>query len=389
MSAVLRSTKNSTGNSSRVRHTFGNLFARAFPTPKFLSPAAAGIDVSDTSVKWLAFKETSHGYRISSFGDQELPKGMIRSGVIEDGVGFVAALSDLKKSLAGIVCVHAALPEEAAYVFDMHVPHGTSREQTMRLIEFEFEGRVPIPVAGAVYDFDIIEERLEDGMTEIGVTVFPRELSESYAEAFDRAGFTLLSLEVEARSIGRAISSTGPDEPVTLVVDFGRARTGLAVLKHGVPIFTSTVEIGGDSVTNAVEKQLSLMGEAVEKFKNDQGLLADGGPKSPGVEAIIGTASALAAEVVRHYNYWDTRRNEHGDRVTPVGRVILVGGSANLRGLAGYIAGRVQAPVEVGDVWHGLFSYDEYIPPISRRSSLEYATAAGLALRGLRGRFGT
>ena len=181
------------------------------------------------------------------------------------------ALTELKKSLGSIVRVHAALPEEAAYVFSMDVPHGTSREQTLRMIEFEFEGRVPIPVSAAVYDFDVIEERDEAGNEEIGVTVFPRDLSESYAQAFMRAGFTLLSLEVEASSIGRAVSSGDPDEPVTLVADFGRARTGFAVLKHSIPIFTSTVEIGGDSITRALEKELSLTGGAIEDIQERAG----------------------------------------------------------------------------------------------------------------------
>jgi type IV pilus assembly protein PilM len=360
------------------------LFARAFPTPKFLAPSTAGIDVSDSSIKWLSFTQAGGGYHIGAYGDLNLSEGVLSRGVIEDMTGFVAALAALKKRLGGITWVHAALPEEAAYVFSMSVPQDTSREQTMQLIEFEFEGRVPIPISEAVYDFDVIEAHDDGTGIEIGVTVFPRAFSESYAEAFAHAGFTLLSLEVEASSIGRAVSTGRMDEPVTLVVDFGRGRTGFAVLKRGVPIFTSTVEIGGDSVTAAVEKELSLSGEAAERFKNDEGLLVKSGTKSPGFEAIIGTASALAGEVLRHYNYWDTRRNERGERVTPVGRVILVGGSANLRGLADYISARVQARVEIGDIWQDAFSYDEYIPPIGRRLSLEYATAAGLALRGLK-----
>ena len=359
------------------------IVGRAFPTPKFLAPPAAGIDVSDTSIKWLALESDATGCRIHSYGDQKLPDGIVVRGLIKDADAFVAALADLKKRLGGIVSVHAALPEEAAYVFSMQVPHGTSREQTLRLIEFEFEGRVPIPPSAAVYDFDVIGDDEENGNQEIGVTVFPRDLCESYASGFTQAGFSLLSLEVEASSIGRAVSTGRADEPVALVVDFGRARSGFAVLKHGVPIFTSTVEIGGDAVTRAVEKELGLSGRDVETFKNEQGLKAAASGKSPGSEAIIGTASALADEILRHYNYWDTRRNEHGERVTPVGRVVLVGGSSNLCGLADYVAGRVQANVVLGDIWHRMFSFDDYIPPIDSHLSLEYATAAGLALRGL------
>ena len=361
--------------------SFSRTLARWFTTPQIVYPRAAGIDISDASIKWLVLAPYKSRYRLASYGEQPLPEGVVKSGIIQDAQALTRALIETKKHLGGIDCAHAALPEEAAYVFEMHVPEGTAHDQAASMIEFGFEGRVPIAPGGAVFDFDIIQKH-DDGVGEdIGVAVFARELAESYVSAFSAAGINLLSLEIEARSIARAVSSGERDEPITLLVDFGRARTGFAVLKKGIPIFTSTVEVGGDMITRTIIEKLSLSPEDTQKFKNDQGLLADAGPKSPEVEAIIGTASALADEVARHYHYWDTRRNEHGERMTPVGRVILVGGSANLKGLPDYIAGRVQAPTAVADIWQHICNFDEYIPPIDRRGALQYATAAGLALR--------
>lgn len=358
-------------------------FARWFPTPAMVAPPAAGIDISDGSIKWLVLEAYKSRYRIASYGEMPIEKGVVVNGTIQDIGALAHGLAGVKKQLGGVECAHAALPEEAAYVFEMHVPEGTDHDQAISMIEFGFEGRVPIAPGAAVFDFDVIQKH-DDGVGEdIGVAVFSRELAEAYVAAFDGAGIRLLSLEVEARSVARAISSDTPDEPVTLLVDFGRARTGFAVLKLGIPIFTSTVEVGGDIITKAVAEQLALSPEETQKFKNEQGLFPDAGAKSAGMEAIVGTASALADEVARHYHYWDTRRNEKGERMTPVGRVVLVGGSANLKGLPDYLAGRVQAPTEVADIWRHVCNFDEYIPPISARDSLQYATAAGLALRSL------
>ncbi len=358
-------------------------FARWFPTPAMVAPPAAGIDISDGSIKWLALEPYKSRYRIASYGEMPIEKGVVVNGTIQDVGALAHALAGIKKQLGRIECAHAALPEEAAYVFEMHVPEGTNHDQAISMIEFGFEGRVPIAPGAAVFDFDVIQKHDDGAGEDIGVAVFSRELAEAYVAAFDEAGIRLLSLEVEARSVARAISSDTPDEPVTLLVDFGRARTGFAVLKLGIPIFTSTVEVGGDSITKAVAEQLSLSPEETQKFKNEQGLFPDAGAKSAGIEAIVGTASALADEVARHYHYWDTRRNEKGERMTPVGRVVLVGGSANLKGLPGYLAGRVQAPTEVADIWRHACNLDEYIPPIAARDSLQYATATGLALRSL------
>jgi len=358
-------------------------FGRWFPTPALLSPRAAGIDISDASIKWLSLTPDLHSYRIEAYGEEPLAPGIVVSGSVVDGEALSHSLRAVKQKLGGLAYAHAALPEEAAYVFNMHVPSGTPREQVLRMIEFEFEGRVPITPSAAVYDFDVILAHGSGAEEEIGVSVFPRELSNSYRAAFEGAGLTLLSLEVEARSIARAVSDLSPAEPITLLVDFGRARTGFAVLKRGIPIFTSTVEVGGDAITRALVEKLSLSEGDAATFKNEKGLLADAKEKTAAYETVVATASALADEVARHFHYWDTRRNEQGERVTPVGRVLLVGGSANLRGLADYVASRVQAPTDVGDVWRHVCNFDHYIPPIDWHHSLQYATAIGLALRSV------
>lgn len=358
-------------------------FGRWFPTPSILAPQSAGIDISDSSVKWLVLAPLKGAHRIISWGDIPLPPNVVVGGVIQDVEALAETLAEVKKSLGGIAFAHAALPEEAAYVFSMHVPEGAARDQVLRMIEFEFEGRVPITPATAVYDFDVILKHDDGEGEEIGVSVFPRDLAESYVAAFEMAGITLVSLEVEARSIARAVARGEEDEPITLLVDFGRARTGFAVLKRGVPIFTSTVEVGGDGITKALMEKCSMTAEEAEAFRNEKGLRAESGEKSEEMQVVMGTAAALADEVMRHFHYWDTRRNERGERMTPVGQILFVGGSANLRGLTDYIAARVQAPTACANVWRHICDFNEYIPPIDRRQSLQFATAVGLALRTL------
>lgn len=356
---------------------------RSFPAPRLLAPRFSGVDISDKSIKWIVLDRHDSGLQVLTYGFEPLSAGIVADGLVRDEPALIEALKNVKSKLGGISCTHSALPEEAAYVFSMHVPEKSDRGQILNMIEFELEGRVPVSADAAVYDYDIVAEH-DDGIgAEIGVVVFPREVAESYAYVFDSAGFELQSLEVEARSIARAISQESADEQIALSVDFGRDRTGFAVLKRGIPIFTSTVKVGGEAMTRAVMEKLSLAAEDAEIFKNEEGLLAEGGIKNPGVEALIGTASALADEVAKLYHYWDTRRNDKGMRVTPVGRVYLLGGNANLKGLADYVAERVQAPVERPDVWRNVCAFDEYVPPIDQRTSLQYATAIGLALRGV------
>ncbi len=354
---------------------------RWFPMPKLLIPPAAGIDISDSSVKWVVLGRTGESASVVNYGEIPLAAGVVVSGVVQNVAALAAALAEVRERLRGVRAAHGALPEEAAYVFSMVIPQHEPRTQALRMIEFEFDGRVPIPPAAAVYDYTPIISH-DATHEEISVVVFPQDIAEAYAAAFESAGISLLSLEVEARSIARAVSSGAHDEPVTLIVDYGRARTGFAVLKRGIPIFTSTVAVGGDAIDRALIDGAHLSSEDAARFKAEEGL--DASPERSTVrDAILPPATALVNEITKHYHYWDTRRSDRGDRVTPVGKVVLVGGNANLRGLADFIAGKVQAPVELGEPWQHVARFDDYIPPIDRRLSLQYATAIGLALRAL------
>lgn len=368
-----------------MRRSFGmqhvnDLLERWFPMPPLLSPRSVGIDISDKSIKWLALSDAARGFTVHAYGSEPLPEGVVHNGLIANGPALAEHLKMLLHPLGGVRHAHAALPEEEAYVFSMSVPLDSSREQIMRLIEFEFEGRVPISPAEAVFDYDRIEDTPEG--TEIGVAVFPRSVAEQYAEAFDQAGIRLLSLEIEAQSIARAVMPRNETQPITLIADFGRARTGFALVKNGVPMFTTTVGVGGDAISTIVQDAVGGTETDLERFKNEEGLLAEKADAKL-MEAMRSASSALADEIARHFHYWDTRRNERGERMTPVGHVMLVGGSSNLKGLADLIASRVQAPTSRGNVWCNICSFEDYIPPINRHDSLEYATAVGLALRGV------
>jgi type IV pilus assembly protein PilM len=370
-------------SSGSVGHAEGR-FESWFPTPRTLTPLSCGIDISDSSIKWLGLSPNSDGSsRVVTYGSRDLQKGIVTGGVIRDIVPLQEALRELKKEHPMLERAHAALPEEVAYVFSMQVPEKSTREQILQLIEFELEGRVPIPASSAIFDFDIIAGGHDAGNMEVGVVVFPREIVENYAAAFEGAGIELLSLEIEARSVARAVSGGSDSEPTTLLVDFGYERTGFALLKDGVPIFTSTVEIGGESITRIVTEKLTRDPEAVWKFKNEEGLLSTRKEAIPVVEAITSAATALAEEISRHFHYWDSRRDTHGERVTPVGQVLLVGGGSNLRGLADFISGKVHASTQKANVWRNICSFNEYIPPVESRSALQYATAVGLALRSI------
>lgn len=353
---------------------------RAFPLPQFLVPHGAGVDISDSSVKWLSLKDAARGYEVEAYAQEPLEPGIVVEGIVRDAQKLGKAIAALRAHARGGAYVHAALPEETGYVFTMHVVSVADREQVMRAIEFEMEDHVPLPADSIIYDYDIVSAHSGDEGAEISVTAFPKSIIEGYMDAFKAAGTTLLSLELEASSIARSVILPHA-RGVVLVADFGRARTGIIIVNNGIPIFTSTVSVGGDAMTKVIMDTMKVDADKAEEFKNEHGISRDADKRV--IEAVAGTASALADEIARHFSYWDSRRDEHNNRVTPVSQVILTGGSSNLKGLDEYIAGRVRAPAGHAHVWQNVCSLDEYIPPIDAHHALGLSTAIGLALRGV------
>src|ERR1700680_3171713 len=106
--------------------------ARWFPVPNLLAPHAHGVDITDASVKWLSLARSGTRTHVASYGNQPLPPGVVETGAVRDTKTLVEALRDIKKH-AHIVRAHAALPEEAAFVFSMHVHPDSTRDEIMHM----------------------------------------------------------------------------------------------------------------------------------------------------------------------------------------------------------------------------------------------------------------
>lgn len=364
---------------SRATESARLFFTHAFPPPALFVPPSIGVDVSDASIKWLGLSRDVREHRVGVHGMGGVPLGVIEHGIIRDISTLTEALRSVRAAVEPIVHVHAALPEETGYVFGMRVPSTSDREEILHRIEFELEDHIPMPAGSASYDFDVLRSTSDGTEIEIAVTAFPKDIPESYAAAFTAAGFELSSLEIESRSIGRAITPMG-DGSTILSVDFGRDRSGLSILRGGIPVFTSTVDVGGETATRSLMQNLSMSEAEATAFKNEEGIFSK---NQKGVDAVLGVVAVLADEVERIRRYWDARKIDENKHTDPIERIVLVGGASNLHGLSEYLSGKARTEVIIPNVWQHVCSFDSCIPPIDKRNSFGFTTAIGLALRDI------
>ncbi len=349
------------------------LYSRYFPTPAFLAMNSCALDISDQSIKYGELLATPFGLRLGRFGHESMPAGIVVSGKIEDEEKLIHILKDLARR-ERLHFVRVSLPEEQMYLFIIKLPK-ISSGNLREAIELSLEDHIPLKASDTIFDYDIVSENAENIFVE--VLAIATVTIESYLSVFKKADLIPLSFELEAQAIARAVIPRG-DESAILIVDFGEARTGASIAHKGRVFFTTTLDIGGISITNMIAKNFSISFEEAEKMKFSYGLSSTSNADDI-FPAILNGISVLRDELNKQYVYWKTHEDDETKHET-LDRIILCGGDANLVGLSNYLAASMMLKVENANAWVNISDMKISVPSMSFEQSFGYATVLGLAL---------
>ncbi len=353
---------------------FRDLNNKLFSTPKFLELPSFGLDISDESIKFLELVKTKEGLRVGHYGEKKIPAGIIESGKIKDSQKMEEILMSLRKE-EGIRSVRVSLPEQQVYLFSLRLEKA-GLENIREAIEFSLEEYIPIPAQDAVFDYEILSE--DEKSLKLQVAAISKNVALEYLSVFKNSAISVLSFELEAQAITRSVVKKG-DLDTYMIVDFGKKRTGIFIISQGVVIFTSTLDVGGAMLTNMIEKNFKISFEEAEKKKKESGLRRDTA-NTEVFSILLNGVSILRDEIVKHFLYWHTHKDEEGKDRPPIKKVILCGGDSNLIGLSEYFSVSMKTSAEVANVWINIEDTGKYIPEISLEQSLTFAAALGLAL---------
>lgn len=355
-------------------------FSKIIPPPVYLELPSIGVDVSDTSVKYVQLKPNYHDrgtYTIGSWGDVDIAAGAVSRGQVDDGTALARSLQEVYER-TGVRNVRVSLPEERAYIFETEVKRNLSIAEIRAQLEFKLAEHVPLSPRDAFFDYDIIEEK--EHTLNVSVVVYARDTIMSYYKACQQAGMVPIAFEVEAQAIARA--TLPPDHQGThMLVDFGKTRTGIGIVFRGHLLYTSTIDIGGTELSRALRRQLGddVAESELTQLKNTAGLL----PRREDTrvcEALLTSVATIKDEIATRLQYWHTR--DHDRSVRRISSIILCGGSSNLKGGPEYFTETLGIPTVRADVWQNVLPENQ-VPPMDKRFSYGYATALGLAMRNL------
>lgn len=361
-------------------------------------PLIAGLDISDRAVKLVVLEEARSGLRLNAWSEKKYAPGVVEGGAIQNADLLAKAIEEAWQGL-GISTkerwVVASIPEDHVFIRLVTLP-AMPQEDLERAVELEVEATIPLPANEVVADWITLPVALYEGKEhrDIILSATPKKIIDNLLSACESAGIRVVALEPESHAFSRVVVAYGKEhaQESLLAVDIGAASTRIALVVGGIVEFSTALGVSGEMMTRLIAEARHLDAAEAETFKWHVGL--KGGAAGRTIFSILEPAlKELTQELQRAVRYWEEHiKHRHGATET-VSRIMLTGGGANLKGLAEAISFHIGVPALCADPWailerrvkmsSGLRVAPSFRHPVASFEPLRYATALGLALRGI------
>ncbi|MEW6457510.1 MAG: type IV pilus assembly protein PilM [Bacillota bacterium] len=271
-----------------------------------------------------------------------------------------ARLSRLAEAVdaAGIKGQHvfAALGADKVITRLVRVPRMPEKELASA-VSFEAEKSIPIPLSDLIVRYvKLGETEGEDGtQQQLLLAAVPAQVVHDFYELFVQAGVTISALDLQPLALWRVLGGVvGHEEhpaEVVAVADLGAAHTTLIVVDRGALVFCHSLGVGGDLLTKSMADTYGIdFGEAQQlKEKSGKILSAEEAANitSPDEMQLDFSLRDGLGEIVRELrralDYYAAGKNAR-----PIKRLVLSGGTCNLKGFVSFMAEALEFPVELG-----------------------------------------
>lgn len=358
----------------------------------FLNPKieAFGIDISDLSIKIAKLRDKKSGLVLTSYGRRDIPAGILDRGEIKNENALMEAIQEAARNVKGealatnfVVC---SLPEQEAFIQVIQLPR-LNKDEIREAAQWEMEAHIPLKIEEVYFDYFVMKS--DDGSLghiDVLIGALPRKIVDDYVSVLRKSGLRIKAMEIESIATSRALIKNGFSSDPVFIVDLGGRRTSFTVFSNRVPRLTSSSQISNTYLLDILAKELKMNLKEAQQIKFEVGLGKNKDKDGEKIKkALEPSLSALASEIRKYIDFYESHISHEHDVGKTVKEIILCGGGANLLGLSEFLSKYTGLPVKLGNPWVNILekSFKE-IPPISFNESLEYTTALGLALYGIK-----
>ncbi|MFM2082452.1 MAG: hypothetical protein RL380_1143, partial [Verrucomicrobiota bacterium] len=342
------------------------------------------VDFGAGSVKLAAFEvNESGGLRLVQYGIEPLgPEGA------QDATRSATVLKALQKLLAekGVKskAVNACAPGFQVFSKFVKLPP-VEPGKVEQIIQYEAQQNVPFPLAEVVWDYQILGS-LPSGELEVLLVAIKSDVVEGLFNIAEQAKLKLQVADASVAALCNAFKYNYSDlEDCTMLLDIGAKTSNLLFFEKG-KIFSRSINIGANSITQDFSNESKLPFAEAEKIKIAEGFVSLGGayeePENPNQAAISKIARQFMTKLHIQLNQTlQVYRSQQGGGA-PV-RLFLSGGASIMPYAAQFFAEKLNLPVEYFNPLRNV----EIDPSLNleelARSAHSLGEVVGLGLRNL------
>lgn len=257
------------------------------------------------------------------------------------------------------------------------------------IVKYEANQQIPFPLDQVRWDWQRLAGGIEESGfvmdAEVALFAMKREQVNKALAPFLNAGIDVDVLQLQPIALANMAmfdllppaDTIDPDNPPAsiVLVSIGVDSTDV-VVTNGLRIWQRSMPIGGSSFTKGLVKEMKYTFQKAEQEKRNAVRAAD--PRAV-FKAMRPVFTEFASELQRSLNYFTGT-----DKTATIGKVILLGNAAKLRGLSDFVAKQLQLDVQRIEKFNALEG-----PAVAanafRENRLAFGTAYGLALQAAGG----
>jgi type IV pilus assembly protein PilM len=334
--------------------------------------SVVGLDIGSSSIKVARVAKSATGFRLAALGKTATP----RPGLSSESPRDQEAVSEAVKKLLTDVGISdqkdivVALPESKIVSRVIKLPLMSEKELVSSL-QYEADAFIPFPLKEAVLRHQIINRNEKEKVLEVLLVAAPKTLVEKYTRLLAMAKVVPLALETELIALNRAL--VAPDQPNTMIVDFGFRSCNFAISCGGQIYLTRSFPVAGEALTRALSEELGIDVSQAEEYKKAYGLssqVLEGKVR----QSIIELIKSVTGEMRKAIQYFEQEKKETVELIT------LGGGSAALPNVIQDITASLKIEVQLANPF-SLLEYDKTVFAQFEEDGPAFSVAIGLAKR--------
>jgi type IV pilus assembly protein PilM len=312
----------------------------------FRSNRVLALDVGSSKVVLAEFLVgKGGGLELSNYGIGAL--GLPPDSDADASAYIIAAVRDVMRS-RGIKPGPLLMTVSGQAVFPRFVKlPPVSRDKLLQIVQYEAEQNVPFPIAEVVWDYQLVGDT--EGETNVILVAVKTENIKALTDCVLASDMEPEIVDVAPMALYNAVRYNYPGlSGCTMVLDIG-ARTSNLLFIEESRIFSRSIPVAGNTVTQEIAKELDVSIEEAERLKVENSVVGLGGvfagPDGDVADLISkvvrNVVTRLHAEVNRSINFY---RSQQGGNAPS--RVLLAGGSSIIPHMDTFFRDKLKVDVE-------------------------------------------